>query len=101
MLDTYAKDNFNIRQKDKEENIQRTVLNFSAVEIPKDYSDLLSKVSIYNVAKKQLPLLDIICGVEDTKENISGTIMANSFRDESFNFLKRERSNDQVNCRQK
>ena len=43
MLDTNAKDNFNISQKGKETHIKRTVLNFSQVEIPKDYSDLLSK----------------------------------------------------------
>ena len=39
MVDTNTKDNFNISQKDKEAHIQRTVLNFSQVEIPKDFSD--------------------------------------------------------------
>ena len=43
MLDTNANNSFNINRKDKEAHIQSTVLNFSQVEIPKDYSDLLSK----------------------------------------------------------
>ena len=60
MLHTNAKDSFNISLKNKEAHIQRTVLNFSQVEIPKDYSDLLSKGLDYKVPKKRLPLLDII-----------------------------------------
>ena len=81
MLDANAKDSFNISQEDKEAHIQRTVLNFSQVEIPKDYSDL-------KVVKKRLPLLEIISGVEDATENISATYMKNSFRSECLNILK-------------
>ena len=53
MADTNAKDNFKISQKNKETHIQRTVLNYSQVEIPKDFSDLLSKGLDYKVAKKR------------------------------------------------
>ena len=101
MVDTNKKDNFNINQKDKEAHIQRTVLNFSQVEIPKDFSDLFSKGLDYKVAKKRLPLLDIISGVEDATENISATYMKNSFRVECLNILKRGRSNDKINCNEK
>ena len=101
MLHTNVKDSFNISLKNKEAHIQRTVLNFSQVEIPKDYSDLLSKGLDYKVPKKRLPLLDIISGVEDATENISATYMKNSFRVECLNILKRGRSNDQINCNEK
>ena len=99
------KDNFNISQKDKEAHIKRTVLNFSQVEIPKGYSDFLSKGLDYKVAKKRLPLLDIIpllpLLVGDATENILLTCMKNSFRIERLVFLKRERSNDKINCSEK
>ena len=101
MLHTNTKDSFNISQKDKEAHIQRTVLNFSQVEIPKDFSDMLSKGLDYKVAKKRLPLLDIISGVEDATENISVTYMKNSFGVECLNSLRRGRSNDQINCNEK
>ena len=68
---TNANNNFNIRQNDKEAHIERMVLNFSQVEIPKDYSDLLSKELDYKVPEKRLPLLDIVSAAEDTTENIS------------------------------
>ena len=100
MLDTNANNSFNISRKDKEAHIQSTVLNFSQVEIPKDYSDLLSKGLDYKAAKKRLPLLDIISGVEDAMKNISATYMKNSFRLECLNILKRRR-NDQINCNEK
>ena len=74
MLDTNAKDNFNISQKDKEAHIQRTVLNFSQVEIS---------------------------GVGEAMENISATYIKNSFRVECLSILKRGRSNDQINCNEK
>ena len=90
MVDTNTKDNFNISQKDKEAHIQRTVLNFSQVEIPKDFSDLFSKGLDYKVAKKRLPLLDIIpllpLLVRDATENILLTCMKNSFRVECLVF---------------
>ena len=90
MFDTNAKDNFNIRQKDKETHIQRTVLKFSEVETPKDYSDLLSNGLDYKVTKELLPLLDIIAGVEDATENISTTHSKNSFRVECLNSINEE-----------
>ena len=54
------------------------VLNFSQVEIPKDYSDLLSKILDYKVMRKRLSLLDITSGVENETENITETYMKNS-----------------------
>ena len=90
MFDTNAKDNFNIRQKDKETHIQRTVLKFSEVETPKDYSDLLSNGLDYKVTKELLPLLDIIAGVEDATENISTTHSKNSFRVECLHSINEE-----------
>ena len=80
MLDTNAKDNFNVSHKDKEAHIQRMVLNFLQVEIPKDYSDLLSKGLDYKVVKNRLPLLDIISGAEDATENIPATYTKNCVR---------------------
>ena len=68
---TNGNNSFNIRQNDKETHIERMVLNFSQVEIPKDYSDLLSKELDYKVPEKRLPLLDIVSAAEDTTENIS------------------------------
>ena len=62
---------------------------------------MLSKELDYKVAKKRLPLLDIISGVEDATENISATYMKNSFGVEYLNSLKRGRSNDQINCNEK
>ena len=54
------------------------VLNFSQVEIPKDHSDLLSKMLDYKVMRESLSLLDITSGVENETENISATYMKNS-----------------------
>ena len=85
MLGANAEDNFNINQKDKEAHIQRTVLHFSQVEVPKDCSDLLSKGLDYKVEKKGLPLLDIISGTEDATENILATYTKTSFRVECLN----------------
>ena len=76
------------------------VLNFSQVEIPQDYSDLLSKRIRLWSCKETLPLLDIISRVEDGTDNISATYMKNSFRVECLNILKRGRSNDQINCKE-
>ena len=73
ILDTNPKDNFNISQKDKQAQIQKTVLNDSQAETPREYWDLLSKGIDYKFAKKRLPLLDIISGVEDATENILPT----------------------------
>ena len=73
----------------------------SRVEIPKNYSELLWKELDYKVAKKRLPLLDIISGVEDATENIPAIYMKNNFRLEYLNILKRERNNDQLNCNEK
>ena len=73
----------------------------SRVEIPKNYSELLWKELDYKVAKKRLPLLDIISGVEDATKNIPAIYMKNNFRLEYLNILKRERNNDQLNCNEK
>ena len=73
ILDTNAKDNFNISQKDKEAHIQKTVLNFSQVQIPIDYSDSLPRGLNYKAVKKWVPLIDIISGVEGATESISAT----------------------------
>ena len=58
--------------------------------LPKGYSDLLSKGLDYKVAKKRLPLLDIIpllpLLVGDATENILLTCMKNSFRVECLVF---------------
>ena len=59
-----------LSRKVKKAHIQRGVLNFLQVEIPKDYSDLLSKGLDYKVAKKSFTLVNIISGVEDATENI-------------------------------
>ena len=88
MLGANAEDNFNINQKDKEAHIQRTVLHFSQVEVPKDCSDLLSKGLYYKVEKKRLPLLDIISGTEDATENILATYTKTSFRVDCLNISK-------------
>ena len=88
MLGANAEDNFNINQKDKEAHIQRTVLHFSQVEVPKDCSDLLSKGLDYKVEKKRLPLLDIISGTEDATENILATYTKTSFRVDCLNISK-------------
>ena len=101
MLDTIAKDNVKISRKDKEAHIQRTVLNFSQVEIPKYFSDLLTKSFDHKVAKKSLPLLDMISGVEETMENISVTYMKNIFWVKCLNIVKRGGSNEQIKCKKK
>ena len=101
VLNTNANNNFNINQNDEEIHIERKVLNFSQVEIPKDYSDLLSKELDYKVLKKRLPLLDIVSAAEDATENISVTYLKNSFRDQCLNILKRGRSNEQINRNEK
>ena len=98
---TNANNNFNIRQNDKEAHIERMVLNFSQVEIPKDYSDLLSNGLDYKVPKKRLPVLDIVSAAEDATENISVTYMKNRFRDQCINILKRGRSNEHKTCNEK
>ena len=67
-----------VSQKDKEAHIYRMALNFLQVEIPKDYSDLLSKILDYKVMRKRLSLLDITSGVENETENISATYMKSS-----------------------
>ena len=98
---TNGNNSFNIRQNDKETHIERMVLNFSQVEIPKDYSDLLSNGLDYKVPKKRLPLLDIVSAAEDATENISVTYMKNRFRDQCINILKRGRSNEHKTCNEK
>ena len=67
-----------ISQKDKEAHIYRMALNFLQVEIPKDYSDLLSKILDYKVMRKCLSLLEITSRVENETENISATYMKNN-----------------------
>ena len=67
-----------ISQKDKEAHIYRMALNFLQVEIPKDYSDLLSKILDYKVMRKCLSLLDTTSRVENETENISATYMKNN-----------------------
>ena len=62
---------------------------------------MLSEELDYKVAKKLLALLDIISGVESATENTSPTYMKNSFIFECLNILKQERSNDQINYKEK
>ena len=73
------------------------VLNFSESNIPQKYYTILSIALEYKIAKERLLLSDIISGIKDAAKNISSGYMANSFRVECLDVLKKERPKNHIN----
>lgn len=90
-----VKDISNITSDKRDSLVKKTVLNFSKTDIPKGYYNILSKWLCYKIAKERLPLSDIISGIDDATKNISAAYIANSFRAEYLNVLRKGRPKNQ------
>ena len=86
-----------ITSEDRREHQSKTLLNFTDIEIPKEFYPLLSKGLDFKVAGKKLPLIDIICSIEETIKSFCSPGLANEFRFECKRILKRGRTKRNVN----
>ena len=77
---------------------ENTVRNLSTVEIPEQFIDVLSKGIDYKIATRNIPVFDIIAGIEDALPTIN---ISNAFRFDCCNILKKSRNKSETNIIEK
>ena len=73
------------------------MLNFTEIEIPKEFYPILSKGLEFKIASKTLPITSIICSIEESIKNLCTPALANEFRFECKRILKKGRNRKDVN----
>ena len=80
---------------------ENTVRNLSAVEIPEQFIDVLSKGIDYKIATRNIPVFDIIAGIEDATKTLPTINTSNAFRFHCCNILKKSRNKSETNISEK
>ena len=88
MLKKVTKNHNTLSPTKKEEHQRKTLLNIANVDIQKEFVLLLSKGLDFKVATKKLPIVDMICGIEEAVK-----AMANEFRFECKRMIQNGQRN--------
>ena len=80
---------------------ENTVKNLSTVEIPEQFIDVLSKGIDYKIATRNMPVFDIIAGIEDATKTLPTINTSNAFRFDCCNILKKSRNKSETNISEK
>ena len=80
---------------------ENMVKNLSTLEIPEWFSDVLSKVIDYKIATENIPVFDIIAGIEDATKTLPTINASNAFRFDCCNILKKSRNISETNITEK
>ena len=75
-------------------------MNFANVDIPKEFVPLLSRGLDFKVATKKLPIVDMICGIEEVVKKFTSKAMANEFRFECKRMIQNGQRNRNLNVEQ-
>ena len=62
---------------EKSQHQNKTLLNFSNIEIPEEFRPLLSKGLEFKLATKKLPIVDMVCNIEEAVKQFCSPAMAN------------------------
>ena len=84
----------------QEEHQRKTLLNFANVDIPKEFVPLLSKGLDFKVATKKLPIVDMICGIEEAVKKFTLKAIVNEFRFECNRMIQNGQRNRNLNIEQ-
>ena len=79
---------------------ERTILNFTDIDIPADFVKILSKGLDYKTSTEKIPKLDIITGVERLAKNFS-IDQANYMRYQVLTILEKPKQKGKVNISEK
>ena len=71
------------------------------VEIPEQFIDVLSKGIDYKIATRNMPVFDIIAGIEDAMKTLPTINTSNVFRFDCSNTLKKSRNKSETNISEK
>ena len=80
---------------------ENTVKNLSTVEIPERLIDVLSKGIDYKIATENIPVFDIIAGIEDVTKTLPTINTSNAFCFDCSNILKKSRNNSETDISEK
>ena len=86
---------------EKEEHQQKTLLNYSDIAVPMEFVPLLSKGLDFKIATEKLPIMDMICAIEGVTKSFSSNAIANEFKHECKNILKKGRQKTDINVTEK
>ena len=100
MLKKVTKTHNTLSPTEKEEHQRKTLLNFANVDIPKEFVPLLSKGLDFKVTTKKLPIIDMICGIEEAAKKFTSKTMANEFRFECKRMIQNGQRNRKINVEQ-
>ena len=79
LLKTKFKEKPQISIEEKKIYQEKTLLNFSQIDIPEEFIPLLSKGLEFKVSTKKLPFIDRVCGIEEAVKSFTSPAMANEF----------------------
>ena len=97
LLKQLVKTRCSVTAEEKLEYQDKTLLNFTDIEIPSEFRPLLSKGLDFKVATKKLPITDIICSIEESINSFCSPSMANEFRFECKRIISRGRNKNDTN----
>ena len=98
MLKKVTKNHNTLSPTEKEEHQRKTLLNFANVDIPKEFVPLLSKGLDFKVAAKKLPIVDMICDIEEAVKKFTSN--ANEFRFDCKRMTRNGQRNRNLNVEQ-
>ena len=88
-------------EEDIKVNKKNMVKNLSTVAIPEWFIDVLSKSIEYKIAMENIPVFDIIPGIEDATKTLPAIYTSNAFRFDCCNILKISRNKSETNISEK
>ena len=88
-------------EEDIKVNKENMVKNLSTVAIPEWFIDVLSKSIEYKIAMENIPVFDIIPGIEDATKTLPAIYTSNAFRFDCCNILKISRNKSERNISEK
>ena len=100
MLKKVTKNHNTLSPTEKEEHQRKTLLNFANVDIPKEFAPLLLRGLDFKVATNKLPIVDMICGIEEAVKKFTSKAMANEFRFECKRMIQNGQRTRNLNVEQ-
>ena len=96
-----VKENYSVTKSEVDEHQKRTLMNYSDVQVPKEFIPLLSKGLDFKIASKQFAKLDIISGIESAIKSFNNRARANEYRFECMKILRKGRNKKDNNTNEK
>ena len=100
MLKKVTKNQNTLSPTEKEEQQRKTLLNFANVDIPKEFVPLLSKGLDLKSLPKKLPIVDMLCGIEEALKKFTSKAMTNEFGFECEGMIQNGQRNRNLNVEQ-